>query len=50
MNIKKNIKDIKEKITKLNSYTSNPFEYKEDSFAFFQQKAKTYVWVEDKEN
>lgn len=47
MKILEYLKKIKNRITELNNKTTNPFEYGNDNFPFFKQKAMTYVWIED---
>ena len=44
MNLKTYFKEIKEKINKINSYVSNPFNYKNIDNPF--AKTQTYIWLE----
>lgn len=47
MNIKEYIKEIKERINRVNAYVSNPINYKEINNPFASTLPKTYVWVEE---
>lgn len=47
MNIKLYFTEIKNKINKLNSYVSNPINYKDLNNPFASTLPKTYVWIED---
>lgn len=47
MNIKNYIKDIKNKVDKINKYVSNPINHKDINNPFASTLPKTYVWIED---
>ena len=47
MNIKTYIKEITDKINKINTYTTNPVNYKDLNNPFASTLPKTYVWIED---
>ena len=48
MNIKKYFKEIKEKINRINTYTTNPINYRDVNNPFASTLPKTYVWIDDK--
>lgn len=47
MKIKDYINKIHNKITRINAFISNPFNYKNIKTPFYITKAKTYVWVDN---
>lgn len=47
MNIKKYICEIREKILRINEYTTNPINYKDINNPFASTLPKTYVWIEE---
>ena len=46
MNIINYFSEIKNKINRLNSYVSNPLNYKDINNPFIYTLPKTYVWIE----
>ena len=49
MKIKEYINKINNKITRLNEFISNPFNYKNIKTPFYILKPKTYVWLENED-
>lgn len=47
MNIRKYFKKIKEKINRINTYTTNPINYRDVNNPFASTLPKTYIWVEE---
>ncbi len=47
MNILNYFKNIQRKINRINSYVSNPMNYKNINNPFASIIPKTYVWIED---
>lgn len=47
MNIKEYVKEIKERINRVNAYVSNPINHKEINNPFASTLPKTYVWIEE---
>lgn len=47
MEIKKYISGIKNKIDKINSYITNPVNYKDINNPFSSSMTKTYVWIDE---
>ena len=47
MNISQYFKEIKEKINRINTYTTNPINYKDINNPFASTLPKTYIWVEE---
>ena len=47
MKIKKYLKEIKDKINKINNYVSNPIHYRDINNPFASTLPKTYVWIEE---
>ena len=47
MKIKKYLKEIKDKINKINNYVSNPINYRDINNPFASTLPKTYVWIEE---
>lgn len=47
MEIKKYISGIKNKIDKINSYITNPVNYKDINNPFSSNMTKTYVWIDE---
>ncbi len=50
MNIKIYLKEIKNRINKLNNFVTNPINYKEINNPFISALPKTYVWLEEEKN
>ncbi len=50
MNIKTYIKEVINRINKLNSYTTNPINYRDLNNPFASTLPKTYVWLEEDYN
>ncbi len=47
MNIINYFKVIKQRINNINSFVSNPLNYKDINNPFLPNLPKTYVWIED---
>lgn len=47
MKIKTYLKEIKDKINKINNYVSNPINYRDINNPFNTITPKTYVWIDD---
>lgn len=47
MNIKTYLREIKKKISKIDSYVSNPINYEDLNNPFASTLPKTYVWIEE---
>ena len=47
MNIRSYLKEVKDKINKINRYTTNPINYKDINNPFAATLPKTYVWIEE---
>ncbi len=50
MNIYTYFKQIKNRINRINRYTTNPFNYKDLNNPFASTLPKTYVWLEEDYN
>lgn len=50
MNILNYFNEIKTKINKIDSYVTNPINYKDINNPFIPKVPKTYVWIEDGKN
>lgn len=50
MNIKEYLKEIKKKINKIDSYTSNPINYEDLNNPFASTLPKTYIWIDEENN
>ncbi len=50
MNIRKYFKEIKEKINRINTYTTNPINYRDVNNPFASTLPKTYIWVEEEKH
>ena len=46
MNIRNYLKEVKEKINRINQYTTNPINYRDINNPFASTLPKTYVWIE----
>ncbi len=47
MNIRNYFNEIKDRINKINSYVSNPINYKDLNNPFASTLPKTYVWIDE---
>lgn len=50
MNIQTYFNEIKRRIDRINSYVSNPINYKDLNNPFASTLPRTYVWIEDEKN
>lgn len=50
MNIISYLKEIKQRINYINSYVTNPINYKDINNPFASTLPKTYVWIEEDKN
>lgn len=50
MDIKTYFNEIKKRINKIDSYVSNPINYKDLNNPFASTLPRTYVWIEDEKN
>lgn len=49
MNIVLYLREIKNKINRINQYTTNPVNYKDYNNPFASTLPKTYVWLEEEQ-